>query len=174
LSRLRLNRLLESRQSPCDDRRCCRRAGGSNIPGARQVGFRAVETCLGSNRGCGRTLPTKQPAENFELRHAGNLRSGKPANIAPLWHYGGTLENEAGQLIERVDDLETNESERCDHQIIAKMHERLETKCCSRTARNPEPNSDALKRTNTRQTLRQLKQKASAAAEVTPLSRTSS
>jgi hypothetical protein len=58
----------------------------------------------------------------------------------------GDSKNEAGQLIEGVDDLETNQRERRDHQIIAEMHERLETKCCSGSARDPEPGSDTLKK----------------------------
>jgi hypothetical protein len=82
-----------------------------------------------------------------------------------LCHYDETSENEGGQLIQRVDNLKTNEGERCNHQIIAKMHERLETKWIARIARNFEPNSGAFERTNARQPRRQ-QQKASAAAEV--------
>ena len=53
------------------------------------------------------------------------------ASIAPLrWRCSRAwnLENERGQLIERVNDLDAHENERCDHQIEAKMHERFETK----------------------------------------------
>jgi hypothetical protein len=38
------------------------------------------------------------------------------------------LENERGQLIERVGKLQTDENQGCDHQIRAKMHESLKTK----------------------------------------------
>jgi hypothetical protein len=41
-------------------------------------------------------------------------------------------ENQRRQLVERVDGLQAHNNERCDHQIKAKMHERLATKntCC--------------------------------------------
>jgi hypothetical protein len=38
------------------------------------------------------------------------------------------LENERGQLVERVDGLQAHDNERCDHQIKAKMHGRIATK----------------------------------------------
>lgn len=38
------------------------------------------------------------------------------------------LENERGQLIERVAKLQANENQGYDHQIKAKMHEGLKTK----------------------------------------------
>jgi hypothetical protein len=37
------------------------------------------------------------------------------------------LENELGQLVERVDDLQADENKGCVHQIKAKMHDGLET-----------------------------------------------
>jgi hypothetical protein len=48
-------------------------------------------------------------------------------------------------LIERVNDFKANEGERRKHQIIAKMHEGLETKCFAGIARLSGPDSDALK-----------------------------
>ena len=41
------------------------------------------------------------------------------------------LENERGQLIERVGKLQAHENEGYDHQIRAKMHEDLKTKVSS-------------------------------------------
>jgi hypothetical protein len=38
------------------------------------------------------------------------------------------LENEQRQLIKRIGDFEAHQNQRCDHQIKAEMHERLETK----------------------------------------------
>jgi hypothetical protein len=54
------------------------------------------------------------------------------------------LENERGQLVERVDGLEAHQNERYDHQIKAKMHEGLATRCLlprARSAQGREPNS---------------------------------
>jgi hypothetical protein len=54
------------------------------------------------------------------------------------------LENERGQLVERVDGLQAHKHERYDHQIKAKMHEGLATKCFlprARIAQGREPNS---------------------------------
>jgi hypothetical protein len=78
------------------------------------------------------------------------------------------LENEGGQLVERIDGLQTHKNERRDYQIKAKMHEGLATRCLlpsARVAQGREPNS--VGRAIARQTIgRQLEQKASAAAEV--------
>jgi hypothetical protein len=41
--------------------------------------------------------------------------------------YRRALENELGQLVERVDDLQADENKGCVHQIKAKMHDGLET-----------------------------------------------
>jgi hypothetical protein len=38
----------------------------------------------------------------------------------------GNLQNESGQLIERVSNLQAHKSERCHHQIETKMHDDLE------------------------------------------------
>jgi hypothetical protein len=38
------------------------------------------------------------------------------------------LKNKQRQLIERIGDFEADQNQRCDHQIKAEMHERLETK----------------------------------------------
>jgi hypothetical protein len=48
-----------------------------------------------------------------------------------------TLENERRQLIERIDHLQADEKERCDHQIRAKMHESLKpnVRCGPRRSR---------------------------------------
>lgn len=60
------------------DRRRSRRAGGPERSPARQIGFRAVETRVGSHRRR-RTLPAKQRGEKFRPRrrrmNRGNLRS---------------------------------------------------------------------------------------------------
>jgi hypothetical protein len=91
---------------------------------------------------------------------------------------GKALENQRSQLVERVDRLEAHQNERYDHQIKAKMHEGVATKCflpCARIAQGREPNSGRVERAIARRTSRrQLEQKASAAAEVMPSSRTSS
>ena len=85
-----------------------------------------------------------------------------------LWAWD--LENERGQLVERVDGLQAHENERYDHQIKAKMHEGLATKILlaargSRKAVNQTQRASG--RAIARQTIRrQLEQKASAAAEV--------
>jgi hypothetical protein len=53
------------------------------------------------------------------------------------------LENEHGQLVERVDRLQAHNNERYDHQIKAKMHEGLAIKCLlprARIAQGREPN----------------------------------
>jgi hypothetical protein len=81
-------------------------------------------------------------------------------------------------LIERVDRLQADKNERCDHQIKAKMHEGLATKCLiprAQIAQGREPNSVRTEKAIARRIIRrQLEQKASAAAEVMPSSRTSS
>jgi D-aminopeptidase len=89
-------------------------------------------------------------------------------------------------LVERVENLQAHEDERCVHQIKAKMHEGLKAKYFLRPARiSPDVMNQtqyALRRRSARRTLRRQdelvvgywKQKASAAAEVMPLSRTSS
>jgi hypothetical protein len=80
------------------------------------------------------------------------------------------LENQRGQLVERVDGLQAHNNERHDHQIKAKMHEGLATKIIlaargSRKVMNQNSNAHP-QRTIARQPIRrQLEQKASAAAE---------
>ena len=96
-------------------------------------------------------------------------------------------ENEPGQLIERVEDFQAHEDERCVHQIKAKMHEGLKNQIllaarADFAARPQTKLNMRCERTSARRTLRRQdelvvsnwKQKASAAAEVMPLSRTSS
>ena len=59
------------------------------------------------------------------------------------------LENERGQLVERVDGLQAHENERYDHQIKAKMHEGLATKCFLprvQIAQGREPNSVGIRK----------------------------
>jgi hypothetical protein len=68
LRRLRLNGLLESRQSAGDDRRCRRRDSRPRFPSSDQVGFRTVETCLGRDqRRWRRASSTRQCAQDFRL-----------------------------------------------------------------------------------------------------------
>jgi hypothetical protein len=91
----------------------------------------------------------------------------------------GALMDQLGQLIERVNDLETQENKRRIHQIKIEVHQRLETKCFPRPERRSREvvnqSQYASDRANTRRRpRRQRKQKASAAAEVMALSRTSS
>jgi hypothetical protein len=76
-------------------------------------------------------------------RHA--VARGDEGIAPPPRHHARESENEGSQLIERKNDLKTDEGKRGNHQIIAKMHERLETKCSARTARILELDSDALK-----------------------------
>jgi hypothetical protein len=52
--------------------------------------------------------------------------SGRFAVVFPF-----DLENERGQLIERVGKLQADENQGCDHQTRAKMHEGLKTKVLS-------------------------------------------
>jgi hypothetical protein len=82
--------------------------------------------------------------------------------------YASDSENERGQMVERVDRLEAHKNERYDHQIKAKMHEGLATKCFLprvQIAQGREPNSVGI-RSPGKTIRRQLEQKASAAAEV--------
>jgi hypothetical protein len=60
------------------------------------------------------------------------------------------LENERGQLVERVDGLQAHQNERYDHQIKAKMHEGLATKIllAARIARGREPNSMRIRKSD--------------------------
>jgi hypothetical protein len=80
------------------------------------------------------------------------------------------LENERRQLVQRVDRLQAHNNERCDHQIKAKMHERLATKrlVATRGSRKVVNQTQcAFGAAIARQTIRRpLEQKASAAAEV--------
>jgi hypothetical protein len=89
------------------------------------------------------------------------------------------LVDELGQLIERVNDFKAQENKRRVHQIKIEMHQRLETKCFLRPERISREvvnqTQYASERASVRRRLRrQMKQKASAAAEVLALSRTSS
>jgi len=47
----------------------------------------------------------------------------RPGKGSSSFAHSADLQNERGQLIERVDDLQAHENERSDHQIDAKMHE---------------------------------------------------
>ena len=87
----------------------------------------------------------------------------------------GALVDQLGQLVERVNDLKTQENKRRIHKIKIEVHQRLETKCFLRPERISREvvnqTQYALERANIRQRFRRRrKQKASAAAEVMALS----
>ena len=87
--------------------------------------------------------------------------------------------DELGQLIKCVNDFKSEENKRRIHQIKIEVHQRLETKCFLRPERISREvvnqTQYASEKASARRSLRrQMKQKASAAAEVLALSRTSS
>jgi hypothetical protein len=95
--------------------------------------------------------------------------------VAVAWD----LKNQRRQLIERVDGLQADQNQRCDHQIKAEMHEGLATKCLlprAWIAQGREPNSVRIgKGKSPGKPFAGIRnRKTSAAAEVMPSSRTSS
>jgi hypothetical protein len=83
--------------------------------GAKATSLRRDEIGSGDDRTCIRLRAVAKP-------QVSRYRMATPPSA---WD----LKYERGQLIERVDDLQAHKNERCDHQIKAKMHEELATKC---------------------------------------------
>ena len=87
--------------------------------------------------------------------------------------------DELGELIKRINDFKAKQNKRRVHQIKIEMHQRLETKCFLLPERVSHGVANQIQHASEwasarRRLRRQRKQKASAAAEVLALSRTSS